>query len=177
MHSFLKKHGGSGMLSQQGRKHKQQIAWKALLKLFFLSVLTVLVCCGGELCVRYCVALTLNPGQTGKWHLEREPDSSWPVLHPFSLECRWKHEPALWIFLAPSSMAVNGPLRSPICNWFESCALQRYCLRKIMMNVMHQPVASGCLTLKKVEQTLKIIPAGFGSCHSFLYLNLAHTAA
>lgn len=59
--------------------------------------------------VRYCVALTLNPGQTGKWHLEREPNSSWPVLYPFSLECRWKHEPALWTFLAPSSMAVKGP--------------------------------------------------------------------
>lgn len=46
-----------------------------------------------------------------------------------------------------------------------------------MMNVMHQPVASGSLTLKEVEQTLKIIPAGFGSCHSFLYQNLAHAAA
>lgn len=42
------------------------------------------------------------------------------------------------------------------------------------MNVMHQPVASGSLTLKEVEQTLKIIPAGFSS---FLYLNLAHTSA
>lgn len=41
---------------------------------------------------------------------------------------------------------------------------------------MHQPVASGSLTLKEVEQTLKIIPAGFGFCYSFLYLNLAHTA-
>lgn len=44
------------------------------------------------------------------------------------------------------------------------------------MTVMHQPVASGSLTLKEVEQTLKIIPAGFGFCYSFLYLNLAHTA-
>lgn len=82
---------------------------KPLLKLFFQSVLSVHVCCGSVLHVRYCVAPTSNPGQTAKWHLGREPDSSWPVLHPFSLECRWKHEPVLWTFLAPSSMAVNGP--------------------------------------------------------------------
>lgn len=82
---------------------------KSSSQILFLIILTVHMCCGGERCVTYSIAPTLNPGQTGKWHLEREPDSSWPVLHPFSLERRWKHEPALWTFLAPSSMAVNGP--------------------------------------------------------------------
>lgn len=83
------------------------------------------------LCVRYRVALTLKPGQTGEWHLESEPGSVWLVLHPLGLEHRWKYEPALWTFLAPSSMAVDGP-QVPYFNWFESCALQRYCLQKII---------------------------------------------
>lgn len=59
--------------------------------------------------VGYCVTPTLKPGQTGKWHLESKPGSAWPALHPFGLERRWKHEPDLWTFLAPSSMAVEGP--------------------------------------------------------------------
>lgn len=41
---------------------------------------------------------------------------------------------------------------------------------------MHQPMASGSLTLKEVEQTLKIIPAGVGSYPSFPHLNLARAA-
>lgn len=59
--------------------------------------------------VRCCAAPTLKPGQTEQQRVESEPGSAWPDLHPFDLECRWKDEPALWTFLAPSSTAVDGP--------------------------------------------------------------------
>lgn len=83
------------------------------------------------LSVRYCIDPTLKPGQTEEWHLESEPGSAWLVLHPLGLEHRWEHEAALWTFLASSSMAVDGP-QVPYFNWFESCALQRYCLQNII---------------------------------------------
>lgn len=107
---YRKEHGACGQLSQLGRKHEQQIMWKALPKTFFSYQSSLCTCAVGPVMgVRYCVALTLKPGQTEKWHLESDPVSAWPALHPFSLECRWKHEPALQTFLASSGMALDGP--------------------------------------------------------------------
>lgn len=130
INTFL--HEGAWRLWGALTARQESWTWKALLKYFFLI---------SPRCARvlWSQCLVSDTVWLPPWNQGRQGNGIWKVSQALR---GLLHIPSVWG--ADGSMSqIFGPswpraawlskgLRSPICNWFESCALQRYCLQKII---------------------------------------------
>lgn len=89
--------------------------------------------------VLWSQCLVSDPVQLPPWNQGRQGNGIWKVSQALRgllyIPSVWRTDGSmnqLFGLSWPAAAWLLMGLRSPVCNWFESCALQRYCLQKII---------------------------------------------